>query len=85
MAEALAPRIFAAFAGAGTTTVLAYGAVYEAAMDAAFSAAEHHGIRAILGKVMMDRGTYDPTIDPITILDRSLAKLVWRIDCRLAS
>jgi guanine deaminase len=72
VAERLAPRIFEAFAAAGTTTVLAYGVVYEAAMDASFAAAEAHGIRAILGKVMMDRGTYDPTIDPSTILDRSL-------------
>ena len=72
VAEALAPRIFAAFAASGTTTVLAYGAVYEAAMHAAFAAAERHGIRAILGKVMMDRGTYDPTIEPAAILDRSL-------------
>jgi guanine deaminase len=72
VAETLVPRIFAAFAAAGTTTVLAYGAVYEAAMHVAFGAAERHGIRAILGKVMMDRGTYDPTIEPATILDRSL-------------
>ncbi len=72
VAERLAPAIFGAFAAAGTTTVLAYGVVYEAAMDAAFRAAEANGIRAILGKVMMDRGTYDPVIEPSTILDRSL-------------
>jgi guanine deaminase len=72
VAERLAPAIFRAFAAAGTTTVLAYGVVYEAAMDAAFRAAEAHGIRAILGKVMMDRVTYDPTIEPSTIMDRSL-------------
>jgi guanine deaminase len=72
VAERLAPSIFRAFAAAGTTTVLAYGVVYEAAMEAAFRAAEAHGIRAILGKVMMDRGTYDPTIEPASILDRSL-------------
>jgi guanine deaminase len=72
VAERLAPAIFRAFAAAGTTTVLAYGVVYEAAMDAAFRAAEAHGIRAILGKVMMDRLTYDPTIEPSTILERSL-------------
>ena len=41
-------------------------------MDATFRAAEAHGIRAILGKVMMDRLTYDPTIEPSTILERSL-------------
>ncbi len=72
VAEAFAPRIFEAFAAAGTTTVLGHGVVYAAAMDAAFRAAETHGIRAILGKVMMDRETYDPTIEPSTILDRSL-------------
>ena len=74
VAERLGPAIFRAFAAAGTTTVLGYGVVYEAAMDAAFRAAESHGIRAILGKVMMDRVTYDPTIEPSTILDRSVAE-----------
>ena len=74
VASRLAPAIFRAFAAAGTTTVLGYGVVYEAAMDVAFEAAEAHGIRAILGKVMMDRLTYDPTIEPSTILDRSVAE-----------
>jgi guanine deaminase len=72
VAAALSPAIFRAFAAAGTTTVMAYGVVYEAAMDEAFRAAEAHGIRAILGKVMMDRVTYDPTIERSTILERSL-------------
>jgi len=72
VAERLAPAIFRAFAAAGTTTVLGYGVVYEAAVDAAFRAAETHGIRAILGKVMMDRITYDRTIDPSAILPRSV-------------
>ena len=71
-AAALAPAAFRAFASTGTTTVLAYGAVYAASMEGAFRAAETHGIRAILGKVMMDRITYDERIDPTTILDRSL-------------
>ncbi len=72
VAERLGPAIFGAFAAAGTTTVLAYGVVYEAAMDAAFRAAEAHGIRAILGKVMMDLGTYDELVEPSAILDRSI-------------
>src|SRR5215213_10235431 len=71
-AERLAPAAFRTFAAAGTTTILAYGAVYKASMDGAFRAADAHGIRAILGKVMMDRVTYDDTIDPSTILDRSI-------------
>ena len=80
-AARLAPAAFRTFAAAGTTTLLAYGAVYKASMDGAFQAAEEHGIRAILGKVMMDRGTYDETIDPVTILDRSVresAELIER-------
>jgi guanine deaminase len=72
VAERLAPVAFEAFAAAGTTTALMYGAVFAASLDAAFRAAESHGIRAIIGKVMMDRGTYDETIDPSTILARSL-------------
>lgn len=71
-AAVLAALAFRAFAAAGTTTVLACGAVYAASMNAAFRAAEVHGIRAILGQVMMDRITYDERIDPTTILDRSL-------------
>jgi guanine deaminase len=77
----LAPAAFRAFAAAGTTTLLAYGAVFKASTDGAFRAAEAHGIRAILGKVMMDRITYDEQIDPSTILERSLresAELIER-------
>jgi guanine deaminase len=73
-AEQVAPAAWRAFAAAGTTTATVYGAVYEASLDATFRAAEAHGIRAIVGKVMMDRITYDPTIDPSKILDRSLAE-----------
>jgi guanine deaminase len=71
-AAELAPAAFRAFAAAGTTTLLAYGAVFAASMEGAFRAAEAHGMRAILGKVMMDRITYDERIDPATILERSL-------------
>ncbi|MGK2850975.1 MAG: amidohydrolase family protein [Candidatus Limnocylindrales bacterium] len=70
----VAPLAWRAFAAAGTTTAMVYGAVYEASLDATFRAAETHGIRAIVGKVMMDRITYDPTIDPAVILDQSLAE-----------
>ena len=71
-ADRLAPIVWRAFAAAGTTTAMVYGAVYEASLDATFRAAEVHGIRAVIGKVMMDRSTYDPTIDPNAILERSL-------------
>jgi guanine deaminase len=71
-AERLAPAAFQAFAAAGTTTALLYGAVFAPSLDAAFRAAEDHGIRAIIGKVMMDRVTYDESIDPKAILETSL-------------
>ena len=71
-AERLAPVAWRSFAAAGTTTALVYGAVYEASLDASFRAAEAHGLRLILGKVMMDRGTYDPTIRQADILERTL-------------
>jgi guanine deaminase len=71
-ADRLAPIVWRAFAAAGTTTAMVYGAVYEASLDATFRAAEAHGIRAVIGKVMMDRLTYDPTVDPNAILERSL-------------
>ncbi len=79
-AERLAPLAWRAFAAAGTTTALVYGAVYEASLDATFRAAEAHGIRAIVGKVMMDRLTYDATIDPTTILERTLRESAGLIE-----
>jgi guanine deaminase len=72
VAEVVAPAVFRAFAAAGTTTALMYGAVYEPSLDAAFRAAEAHGLRAIIGKVMMDRLTYDDTRRPSELLDLSL-------------
>ncbi len=71
-AERLAPAAYRAFAAAGTTTVVLYGAVYEASLDAAFEAAEAHGIRAVIGKVMMDRLRYDPALGDAEVLAVSL-------------
>lgn len=71
-AERQAPHVWRAFAAAGTTTVLAYAALWEDSTDAAFATAEAHGIRAVIGKVMMDRITYDTDIDPGEILETSL-------------
>jgi guanine deaminase len=79
-AERVAPAAWRAFAAAGTTTALVYGAVYEDSLDAAFRTAEAHGIRAIIGKVMMDRVTYDTTIDPTGILDQSLGETARLIE-----
>ncbi len=71
-AERLAPQAFRAFAAAGTTTALAYGAVYADSLDATFRAAEAHGIRAVIGKVMMDRDSYDASVPPERQLEANL-------------
>ncbi len=71
-AERLAPAACRAFAAAGTTTAVMYGAVYEPSLDASFRAAEAHGLRAVIGKVMMDRGSYDDRLPPERVLDASL-------------
>ena len=71
-AERLAPAALRAFAASGTTTAVMYGAVYEPSLDASFRAAEEHGMRAVIGKVMMDRGTYDTTLAPERVLETSL-------------
>lgn len=67
-----APAAFRAFASAGTTTLVAYAAIWPESTDVAFQAAEAHGIRAVIGKVMMDRLTYDTEIAPGEILETSL-------------
>jgi guanine deaminase len=71
-AERLVPAVLRTFAAAGTTTVVLHGAVYEDSMHVAFAAAEQHGIRAVMGKVMMDRLRYDQTVSDVAVLDVSL-------------
>jgi hypothetical protein len=80
VAERLAPAIFEAFAAAGTTTVWPTASSTRRHGRGIPARAEAHGIRAILGKVMMDRGHYDPTIEPSTILDRSLRETAGLIE-----
>jgi guanine deaminase len=72
VAEAQTPHVYRAMARAGTTTIAAYSALWPESTDAAFAAAEQHGIRAVIGKVMMDRITYDQRIEPEAILETSL-------------
>ena len=72
VAEELVPRIYRAMAASGTTTILAYGAIWADSVDVAFRAAETHGIRATLGAVMMDRLSYDDETPVGERLERSL-------------
>ena len=72
VAQRQAPAAFEAFAAAGTTTVVAYAALWPESTDAAFAAAEAHGIRAVIGKVMMDRLSYDTALAAADVLTTSL-------------
>lgn len=71
-AERLAPLVYRAMAAAGTTTFAGYAAIWADSTDACFRAAEAHGIRAIIGKVMMDRITYDDRLPRDAVLETSL-------------
>jgi guanine deaminase len=53
-----AAAFFPELARHGTTTAMLYGAIYEDSCDAAFAAAAKAGLRVIMGKMMMDVGTY---------------------------
>jgi guanine deaminase len=80
-AERLAPQVYRAMAAAGTTTFAGYAAVWPDSTDACFRAAETHGIRAIIGNVLMDRLTYDdrtPSGDVLGNAVRDSAKLCER-------
>jgi guanine deaminase len=66
-----APQFFYQLARNGTTTAMVYAAIYEDSCDIGFQAAERSGLRVILGKMMMDLGSYG-TLQPKKILSVSL-------------
>src|SRR2546423_357580 len=66
-----APQFFRELVRNGTTTVMAYAAIYEDSCDVGFEAAKESGIRAILGKMMMDLGSYGQ-LQPKKVLSISL-------------
>ena len=68
-----APQFFHELARNGTTTVMAYAAIYEDSCDIGFEAARQSGVRTILGKMMMDLGSYGQ-IQPKKILSISLVE-----------
>lgn len=57
-ARAEAPRFFHELARHGTTTAMVYAAIYEDSCEIGFEAARDSGLRVILGKMMMDLGSY---------------------------
>jgi len=70
-ARAEAPAFFQELVRNGTTTVMAYAAIYEDSCDAGFEAAKQSGMRAILGEMMMDLGSYGQ-LQPKKVLSISL-------------
>ena len=68
-----APRFFRDLARNGTTTAMVYAAIYEDSCHVGFEAAEQSGLRVILGKMMMDLGSYG-TLQPKKVLSVSLAE-----------
>jgi guanine deaminase len=70
-ARAEAPQFFQELVRNGTTTVMAYAAIYEDSCDVGFEAARRSGIRAIVGKMMMDIGSYGQ-LQPKKVLSISL-------------
>jgi guanine deaminase len=53
-----ASAFFTELARHGTTTAMLYAAIYEDSCEAAFHAAAQSGLRIIMGKMMMDVGSY---------------------------
>jgi guanine deaminase len=66
-----APLFFRELARNGTTTAMVYAAIYEDSCEVGFEAAEASGLRVILGKMMMDLGSYGQ-LQPKKILSVSL-------------
>ena len=66
-----APQFFHELARHGTTTVVAYAAIYEDSCEMGFEAAKASGVRTILGMMMMDLGSYGQ-LQPKKVLSISL-------------
>jgi len=66
-----AGAFFPELARHGTTTAMIYTAIFEDSTDAAFHAAVKSGLRIIMGKMMMDVGSYG-NLQPTKIVSISL-------------
>ncbi len=69
VARSSSRRFFAEMVRSGTTTAAVYTTVHATATEAAFRAARKAGIRAVIGKVMMDANAPDSLLERT---DRSL-------------
>lgn len=73
VAKREAPLFFTELARNGTTTAVVYTAIFEESCDRAFSAAEASGLRILMGKMMMDVGSYG-SLQPRKIPSVSLSE-----------
>lgn len=71
-ARAQLPAILREMAACGTTSILAYAAVWADSTEVAFQVAEAHGMRATIGAVLMDRLSYDEETPEAQRMDRAL-------------
>lgn len=68
-----APQFFHELARHGTTTAMVFAAIYEDSCEVGFEAAKESGLRVILGKMMMDVGSYG-SLQPKKVLSVSLVE-----------
>ena len=68
-----APQFFHELARHGTTTAMVFAAIYEDSCEIGFEAAKESGLRVILGKMMMDLGSYGQ-LQPKKVLSVSLVE-----------
>lgn len=68
-----APQFFHALARHGTTTAMVFTAIYEDSCEIGFEAARASGLRVIMGKMMMDIGSYGQ-LQPKKVLSVSLTE-----------
>ena len=68
-----APQFFHELARHGTTTAMVFAAIYEDSCEIGFEAAKESGLRVILGKMMMDVGSYGQ-LQPKKVLSVSLVE-----------
>ncbi|MEP7016173.1 MAG: guanine deaminase [Verrucomicrobiota bacterium] len=73
VARVQAPQFFHELARHGTTTAMVYTAIYEDSCEISFEAAKQSGLRVIMGKMMMDIGSYGQ-LQPKKVLSVSLTE-----------
>jgi guanine deaminase len=80
-AEKISTAFFDELVANGTTTAVIYCSVHERATDIAFTAARAKGVRAFIGKVMMDRNSPAALLENTDDSIRASTRLFEKWDC----